>query len=764
VTRGPDIGESVLRANGRTGIGLGIVRQAQSNALAISAGIRAAVAELDRTLPEDVSIFVTGDEAVFIRGAINEVLLSLGLAVAIVIAVIFAFLRDWRATLIPAVTIPVALVGTVAALYLVGFSVNILTMLALVLATGIVVDDAIVVLENIVRQRSLGLGPRAAAVIGTEQVFFAVVATTLTLVAVFVPLSFLPGRGGGLFREFGFTLAIAVALSGVVALTLCPVLAARLPERAGATGPAKLGRLARVYRRTLAGTLAAPWVVVTGAVLIAATGWLLFTGVRSELTPPEDRSMAMVAVTAPPGVSLDYTSSRMREIEAELEPLRASGELRNSFVIAGQNTSSRAFMVLTLAPWEERERSQAEIVEDIQQRLRDVIGVQIYAIQPNSLGVRGGDGELDVALVGGDYATLAEQAKELVAAMEAEPAFGEVRLDYEATQPQLFVEVDRERASDLGIAIDGLGEAMQAMLDGRDVGEVLLDDRAFDVKMVSTARPVNDPGDLENIFLQTRSGQMVPASTIVSLEERAVAPELEREGQLRSVSISASLTPELAIGPALDQVRALAAEVLGGEARLVPLGEAAALDENARGLYLTFGFAVLVVFLVLAAQFESVVSALIVMTTVPLGLACAVFALVLTGGSLNLYSQVGLVMIVGIMAKNGILIVEFADQLRDRGASVRDAIGEATMIRLRPVMMTMISTVLGGVPLILSAGAGAEARQALGWIIFGGLLPATLATLYLTPAAYLLLAGLARPRAAEEARLRTELAAAEGRT
>ncbi len=768
VTMGPDLNQSVLRTNGQTGLGIGIIRQAGSNTLDISASVRAAIAEIDAILPDDVSIFVTADDAIFIDGAIHEVLITLGLAVLIVIAVIFLFLRDWRATLIPAVSIPVALIGTVAALYLVGFSVNILTMLAFVLATGMVVDDAIVVLENIVRQRGLGLGPRAAAVIGTEEVFFAVVATTLTLIAVFVPLSFLPGQSGGLFREFGFTLAISVGLSAVVALTLCPVLAARLLSRADhaeASGARhRQGRLARAYERSLGAALQAPLIVVAASVLFAATAAIMLSGVRNEVTPREDRSVAALSVTAPQGVSLDYTTSRMREIEARLAPLRASGEVQSSFIVAGQGgQANRAFVVLTLAPWGERERSQAEIIEDVEQRIAAVHGVRAFALQPNSLGIRGAGRGLQVALLGSDYGRLSQQADALVAEMEKDPAFGNVRLSYEPNQPQLFVEIDRERASDLGIEIDGLGEALQAMLDGRDVGQVFLDDRAYDVKMVSTARPVNDPGDLENIFVQTASGQMLPVSTVVRLEERAVSPQLTREEQMRSVAITAGLTPELAIGPALERVKELAEPILDADTRLEPLAEAATLGTAASGLTTTFGLAVLVVFLVLAAQFESIVSALIVMATVPLGLACAVFALVLTGGSLNVYSQIGLVLLVGIMAKNGILIVEFADQLRDRGRTVRQAIEEATRIRLRPVMMTMIATVLGGVPLIFSGGAGAEARHALGWIIVGGLGPATLATLYLTPVAYLLLAGLARPRAQEEHRLRAELAAADAR-
>ena len=762
VTLGPAPNETILRANGETGLGLGVVRQATSNTLAISAGVQAAVAELRLSLPEDVDIFITSDDAVFIRGSIEEVLKTLALAVAIVVVVIFVFLRDIRATLIPALTMPVALIGTLAAIYLVGFSVNILTLLALVLATGMVVDDAIVVLENIVRRRSEGMGPRAAAVLGTQQVFFAVVTTTATLAAVFVPLSFLPGQAGGLFREFGFTLAMAVGLSSIVALSLCPVLASRMlrSEDLGSGGGffGWLGdRLAALYAATLRVALNNALVVVVVAGLFAATSAMLAQGLRQELTPPEDRAVALLSVSAPQGVSLEYTAAKMREIEALMQPLRDSGEITNLFSISGTGSNARGFMVMTLAPWEERARSQQEIVGQINGALRGVVGVRAFAIQPNSLGIRGAGRGLTFAVTGNDYAQLEEVAEALVARMQENPGFGQVRLEYETTQPQLFIEIDRTRASDLGVEITGLGDALRAVLDGRSIGSVFLNDTSYDIQLLSTGTPVNDPGDLENVFVQAGDGQMIPMSSFVRLEERAVAPELEREGQNRSVEISAGLTDALPLGDALAEVERLAEDVLEAQNRIVPLAEAATLDETSAGLLLTFGFAILVVFLVLAAQFESFISAVVVMATVPVGIACAIFALVLTGLSLNIYSQIGLVMLIGIMAKNGILIVEFANQLRDGGASVRDAILDASTIRLRPVMMTMISTVLGGVPLILSFGAGAEAREALGWVIVGGLGLATLSTLYLTPVAYLLLAGLSKPKAEEETRLMREL-------
>jgi len=771
VTLGPQPGESLLRANGETGIGLGIIRAAQSNTLEISQAVTRVIDEVRPLLPADVKIFTTSDTSTFIKGAIHEVEIALGLSVLIVTAIIYLFLQDARATLIPVLAMPVSLIGTLAAIWLVGFSINILTLLALVLATGLVVDDAIVVLENIVRQRARGMGARAAAVLGTSQVFFAVIATTTTLAAVFIPLSFLPGQTGGLFREFGFTLAISVLLSSITALTLCPVLASRMlrSQDHAPRGPvAWVGNLlAGFYAWSLRGALNAPLVALALAGVFGLTA-ALFPSLKQELTPPEDRALILLSVQAPQGVALEYTDAKMRQIEAILAPLQETGEVVNVFANIGQGgQDNRGFVVATLADWGDRARSQQDIAAEINGKLRGVIGIRAFAIQPNSLGIRGAGQGLSFAVVGNDYATLAESSRALVEAMEADPDLGQIRLGYDTTQAQLFIEVDRVRASDLGVNIDGLGEALQAVLDGRTVGAVFLADESYDIQMVSTSDPVNDPGDLERIFVQAgaeagEGGQMIPISTFVRLSERAVAPELSRETQMRSVPITASLTPGLALGDALVRVQGLADGILPEDSRIVPLAEAATLGESSDGILLTFGFALVIVFLVLAAQFESFVSAVIVMATVPLGLACAVFALLATGGSLNVYSQIGLVLLVGIMAKNGILIVEFANQLRDEGASVRRAIEDASIIRLRPVMMTMVATVLGGLPLVFAFGAGAEAREVLGWIIVGGLGLATIATLYITPVAYLLLAGLSKPKAAEEARLRRELAEATG--
>ncbi|PDT38721.1 multidrug transporter AcrB [Rhizobium sp. M10] len=765
VTLGPRDGDTALRSNGKPGIGLGIIRQAQSNTLNISTGIKAAVEQLSKTLPAGTTIAITSDDAVFIEGAIHEVVLALVLAAVIVTAVIYLFLRDWRATLIPAVSMPVALIGTLAAIYMVGFSINILTLLAIVLATGLVVDDAIVVLENIVRRRAEGMGPRAAAVLGTREVFFAVVATTATLAAVFIPLSFLPGQVGGLFREFGFVLAFSVGLSSIVALTLCPMLASRMLTKPMIEDHGVLGRfggaLARLYKWALHGCLNAPLVVILFSVIFAGAAVIAFSTVKSELTPEEDRSMVMMRLTTPQGSSLEYTRDKMQLVEEYLQPLVDSGDIRNVFSISGQGGSlNSGFMVLTLAPWGERHRTQAEIVADINQAAAKVPALRGNAISSNSLRIRGAGSGVQMALVGNDHQALTAAAAKLVQALEATGQYDTPRLTNEPSQAQVSVAIDRERASDLGIDITGLSTAIQSLLEGRSVVDVFVDGESYPVLLTSTTRPIDDPTDLENVFLKTGDGKIVPMSVIATMKEGSVAPQLNREQQLASVAITAGLKNNVSLGDAVKQVTELAEPLLPPGARLLPLAEAATLEENSNGMALTFGFAIVIIFLVLAAQFESVLSSLIIMSTVPLGLACAVFALVITGSSLNIYSQIGLVLLVGVMAKNGILIVEFANQLRDRGEDVRASIEKACALRLRPVMMTMIATILGGVPLVFAHGAGAEARVALGWVIVGGLGFATLVTLFITPVAYLLLARFAKPHAHEEARLHEEMAIA----
>lgn len=770
VSLGADTGASALRANGRTGIGLGIVRQAGSNTLEISRDVRKVAARLEKSLPEGMDIRVTSDDAIFINGAIGEVLKSLALAIGIVICIIFIFLLNWRATLIPAITMPVALVGTVAGIWLAGFSINILTLLALVLATGLVVDDAIVVLENIVKRRQQGLGARAAAVLGTRQVFFAVITTTAVLAAVFIPISFLPGKAGGLFLEFGFVLAIAVTISSIVALSLCPMLASRLldtdSKKPGILSENRLfNRIRRLghagaalYGRIIKACLAAPLVVLCAAVLVGAAAWFTLSEIPEELVPREDRSVALLRISAPQGVSLEYTSSQLRKIEELVQPFVEKQEVQNVFSIAGRGgRSNSGFMVLTLKPWDERVRSQQDIVAELNAGLRSVPGVRAFAIQPNSLGIRGAGSGLKVAVAGDSYDSLSVAADSLVKALEDDGRFGRIQMGYETNQAQLSITIDRDRAADLGIPINGLAAAMQSVLDGRELGEVFIEDRAVAVKLISTTQPINDPTDLANLFLQAADGRIVPMSTIASVTEQAIAPSLPREERARAISVTAGLTPALPLREAMNELERLAEPLLEEDMRLIPLAEAATLNETSSGLALTFAFAVIVVFLVLAAQFESFISSLILLFTVPFGLASAVFALYITGTSLNVYSQIGLVLLVGIMAKNGILMVEFANQLRDQGMHVKEAALQAATQRLRPITMTMLSTVLSGIPLVLASGAGAEARTALGWVIVGGLGMATIFTLFLTPVAYSLLASWSQPKSSSSRRLQEEL-------
>ncbi|MBH9982897.1 efflux RND transporter permease subunit [Bartonella sp. B10834G6] len=799
VTLGPDVETSIVRVNGKPGVGLGIVRQAQSNTLDISEGIRSAVDNLNKTLPDGVQITITSDDASFIKGAIHEVEVALIVAVLSVVVIIFLFLWDLRATFIPALSIPVALIGTFAAIYLAGFSVNILTLLALVLATGLVVDDAIVVLENIVRHRNLGAGPRAAAVIGTREVFFAVIATTLTLVAVFVPISFLPGQAGGLFREFGFVLAIAILLSAIVALTLCPMLASRflkdVKKPAGAVAdneenrnnegnrnarenngqeglsdghskPALLLNVAHAlqnfYARSLHRALDHPWIVVLlsiGFVILSAGGYLTL---RQELTPSEDRAQIFLRINGPQGISVDYLNDEMRKIEEALLPFKERGEIINTYSVSGTfGSSNNGFLMLNLAPWSERHRSQQEIVQDINQIMKGFPAVRVIAAEGNSLGIRGAGQGLQFAILGTDYAKLQPVADALVRKMQEDPRFVQPRLSVEATQPQLFIDINRERATDLGIDITGLANAVQSMLDGRKIGSVYIGDRSYDVKLVSNSTPVNDPTDLENIFMKTADDRFVPMSVVTTVKEKPVPPELGRESRMRSIALTASLAPGFALGEAFEQALELAKPLLPAGSYIIPLAEAATLSETSSGLIIVFGFALVIILLVLAAQFESFISGLIVMATVPLGLGSAVFAMMVSGVSLNVYSEIGLVLLVGIMAKNGILIVEFADQLRNRNQTLREAVENAANIRLRPVSMTMICAILGGVPLILASGAGAEARISLGFVIVGGLGLATIATLYVTPVTYLLLGRFIRPKAEEDFELEEELDAAQ---
>jgi hydrophobic/amphiphilic exporter-1 (mainly G- bacteria), HAE1 family len=755
---------AITRLDGRTAIGIEIIRQAQSNTIAISDAVRQTVEDLKRSLPAGAEITVVSDDAIFIREAVTEVVKSLLLATVIVILVILIFLASIGATVAPAVAIPISLVGTLALVWFAGFSINILTLLAFVVATGIVVDDAIVVIENIARHRAMGAGPRAAAVLGTREIVFAVLSTTATLVAVFVPVSFMPGVVGNLFSEFGFVLAFAVAMSSFVALTLCPMLASKLGTGSAIRTSAAVGPLERIgdaignfYTRLLDWCLAGRWLVIATCLVFAGFAWIAYVTIPREITPTEDRGVILMRLGTQQGTNLDYMLSKAKIVEVALAEFKARGEVTGVLSMIGRGGGNRAFIIAPLAHWSERTRSQQEIQAELQAKLADVAGLSVSVMSPNSLGIRGGGQGLRFAVAGTDYERIADAATVLAQRLQQTPGFRGARTDFETTQPQLSVRIDRETATKLGVSIDTLTSLINVMVDYGKAADLFIGDEIVEIQVKAGGRPIDDPSDLNNLFVKTASGKFVALSTLVSMEEMPIAPRLSREGRRRAVSISAQLDEGMYLGDAVESMRAVAAEVLPPDMSIVLLGEARTLGETTQSTAFVFGMALLVVFLVLAAQFESVISALVILITVPFGLAAAAFAIVLTGGTLNVYSQIGLVLLVGVMAKNGILIVEFADQRRDEGASVAAAIRDAATIRVRPVMMTMASTVLGAVPLVIATGAGAEARLALGWVIIGGLGFATVFTLFLTPVVYRILAPLSTPRAHETQILIDEL-------
>ena len=763
---GPEDARAYTRLDGRAVVGLGVIRQARSNTIEISDGVQRAVERLNARF-DDLELVITDDGAVFIRDSVREVLITLGLAISIVVATIWLFMGALRPTLVPTIAIPVALIGTVAAIWLFGFSVNILTLLALVLATGLVVDDAIVVLENIQRRRAQGLGARAAAVLGTRQVFFAVVTTSAVLVSVFVPIAFLPSTAGRLFREFGVVLAVAVAISSFVSLSLVPAAASRLPAT-GEGNPltrllARVGtRFRHFYESALSWLLDRPWLPIGVALLLAAAVVPVYQMLDQELLPSEDRGLIMITATGPDGVGIGYMDRQAQYIEDFLAPLVESGEVRSMFTIVGAWDPNRVRVTVPLADWKDRERSQQEIIQSIEGPLSELPGARVSVSSSNSLDLRRGGGDLEVALIGNNYDVIFEAAKEFVEAIEdRRPNVEGPQLSYNPTQPQLSVEIDRRRAADLGIDLDNLAATLRAMIDGDELLDLNIADEAIPILLESMTGEINDPSDLVNLYVSTDSGRLLPLSSVVSLREEGVAAELEREAQRRAIEVEMQLAGGYPLQAAVDDVRRLAGEVLPPDVSMILLGEAATLEETSREVAFTYAIAVLVIFLVLCAQFEGFTSAVVVTLVLPFGVAAAVLALFLTGTSINIYSQIGLVLLIGLMAKNSVLLVEFADQLRDHGYDIRQAVETGASVRLRPVTMTIISTVLGGLPLILSTGAGAEARSAIGWVVFGGLGIAAIFTLFLTPVLYLLLARFSSARAAESQRLARELKQAQ---
>ncbi|MEQ8829977.1 MAG: efflux RND transporter permease subunit [Alphaproteobacteria bacterium] len=772
VERGVEDDETIVRANGAPAVGLQVIRQSQANTMEISEAIRTEVAAMTPTLPEGMKIIIGSDDALFIAASIREVLIALGISLILVIMVILLFLRSVRTTLVPAVTIPVALIGCMALIALFGFSINVLTLLALLLAIGLVVDDAIVVLENIKRRVDEGESPLVAAVLGTRQVTFAVLATSITLIAVFVPISFLGGQVGRLFSEFGLVMAAAVAISTFVALSLCPMIASRIlsPSRrkkgAAADGDSAMAQswIGRVYRGLLTQAIGAPLIVIVFSALFVGGAVTLYTDLPQELAPREDRGVAFVPMTAPQGSTVAYTDAQARQIEDALAPQVENGNIQTVYSLVGWGSRPyRAFVVMRLAPWEEREATQADIVRAVQPAARGLPGARAAVASPAGLGLRGNSTPLRIVVGGPDFERVKEWAAALLEHAEANEGLLNPEVDFEQNQPQLNLTLDRIRANDLGISAEEVASTLQVMFASREVTTYVDRGREYPVIAQARAEDRRAPTDLDNVFVRSGAqgapgSALVPLGALVSAQEQAAAAELRRFDRLPSITIQAGLAPEYTLGDAIAYMEEGAARILPEGAKLGYAGQSATFKETSDNVSLTFAIALLIVFLVLAAQFESFVHPLAIMLSVPLALAGAIYSLYLAGLSLNVYSQIGIILLIGLMAKNGILIVEFANQLRDEGASVREAVIEASVMRFRPIVMTVISTVLGAVPLVIASGAGAESRIAIGWVIVGGLGSALVLTLFLTPVLYDLLAGLSKPRSAVEKELDAQLA------
>jgi multidrug efflux pump len=751
---GPEDDSAIIRVNTKPAIGIAVLRQSKANTIAVAQSVREELAKVRETLPPGVELQIAVDDSVFIQSAINEVVFTLFIAMILVIAVIALFLGSWRATMIPAVTIPVALIGTFIFIALAGFSINVLTLLALLLAIGLVVDDAIVVVENIQRRVDLGEPTLLASYLGSRQVLFAVMATSITLIAVFVPISFLEGQIGRLFREFGFVLAAAVAISTFVALSLTPMMASKmLSPHKGVTGLATrvqgaIDGIGSRYGRLLDRALDRKALVLGAAVLFALVSGFLWNVLPSELTPVEDRGAFNISISAPKGSTLEYTSEQVAKIEDLVMPLVENGEAYRVFARIGQqNNPASGFFGVRLVPWDERERSQQEMVAEIAPKLAQLPGVQAFAFNRPTFGGRGGSQLSFRAIVNAPtYAQGAQWADDMQARMREIPGFTRITDDYDPDLPQLNIRIDRQRAADLQIAVDDVSRTLQTLLAARRVSTYIDRGREYDVLLEAPRGALRNPSDLQGIFVRSRSSnELYPISGLIDIQETSGPAELRRFNRQPAIAVSATLAEGFTMGDAVEAVRAIAAEVIPPEGRLEFSGETRQFLEASGSIYVTFFLALLVVYLVLAAQFESLIHPIGIMMTVPLAVTGALLALFITGNSLNIYSQIGVILLVGIMAKNGILIVEFANQLRGQGRSVREAVVEASTVRFRPIVMTTLATILGALPLILAGGAGSESRAAIGVVVIGGLTIAGFLTLFVTPAVYTLTARFTKP-------------------
>ncbi|MEM6581934.1 MAG: efflux RND transporter permease subunit [Pseudomonadota bacterium] len=749
---------NLFRGNGEPMIGMGIIKQSAANTLDVSRVVREETARLNETLPEGMRIHASYDSSVFIESAIGEVYQTLIVASILVIVVILLFLRSWRATIIPAVTVPVALIGSFILLYFLGFSVNLLTLLALVLAVGLVVDDAIVVLENVYRHIESGEPPLLAAYNGTREVAFPVIATTLVLVAVFLPITFLEGQIGKLFAEFSVTLTAAVVFSSFIALTLSPVLASFLLRPTSSSKrdvseqkasnrfstEALFQAMSLRYKNVLQRLIYRPLIGIVTLLGFFALISFAWQWLPHELTPPEDRGSFFILVKAPQGTSFTYMSERMLEIEERLAPLLESGEVQRINLRAPQSFDSPDFStargVLVLSHWDSGRRDAWDIMREVRSLVADIPGVSVVPIMRAGLGGNVGK-PLQFVLGGPDYETLSQWRDIIVDKMAEYPGVNDFDHDFDETKPQVRVKIDSVRADDLGVAIRDIGETLETMLGSRAVTTFMDRGEEYDVIVEAQAGEHRSPADLTQLQVRSkRTGDLVSLTNLVTVEEFADAASLNRYNRSRAVTFDANIADGYSLGEALAYMEDLVAAELPPEATVNYKGQSLEFKEAGSSTLLIFTLAIVVVYLVLAALFESFVHPFTIILSVPFALCGALFAIWVTGNSINIYSQVAIIMLVGLAAKNGILIVEFANQLRDKGRSLEDALIQAAQQRLRPIVMTGLTTAFGALPLILASGAGAETRSVIGWVVFGGIVLGTLLTLLLIPCLYRMLA------------------------
>jgi multidrug efflux pump len=740
---------SVIRRNGQPGVGLGVVKQSTANTLSVAQAAKAEMARIQPTLPEGMQLQISFDSSLFIERSIDSVYRAMGEAVLLVMAVIFIFLRSLRATLIPFVTIPVSLVGSFFFLYLMGFTINVLTLLGVVLAIGLVVDDAIVVLENCHRHVEMGKQPVQASADGSREIAFAVVAMSLTLTAVFAPVAFVPGNTGKLFAEFALTVAAAVAVSGFVALTLTPVMCSKILKEHEKHGGIYLAMerffhaINDRYRAAVGWTLRHKAIPLTAFALVVAGTVFTYGKLRHELSPLEDRGYFLTLINAPEGASMEYTDSYVRAVERMYS--EGVPEIHSLFAVVAPglerpNPVNFGVTFAQLAPWEERSRKTQQITASMAPRLAAALpGVLAFPVNPNSLGQGFRTPQVQFVIQDNAYEDLDASVNKLLEKTRTSGSIVNADSDLKLNKPQLSVDIDREKAAALGIDVEVIGRTLETLLGGRQVTRFKREGKQYDVVVQLEAKDRSTPADLTSIYVRARDGTLVQLSNLVRVRETVAAKELNHFNRARAAIISANVAPGSTLGEALDFLDEAAKQILPASARTDLDGVSREFRESGAGLAFVILFAALFIYLMLSAQFESFVSPFVIMLTVPLAGLGALAAIWLTGGTLNVYSKVGLVMLIGLITKHGILIVEFANQLRDRGLAAAEAVAEAATLRLRPILMTTGAMVLGALPLALAAGAGAEARQAIGWVIVGGLLVGTLFTLFVIPTAYLLL-------------------------